>query len=208
MSKIRIVVDSAVDFPAPTISKRYHITVVPYTIRFGEEVLRDGQDIDAEQMLQRLGANPVYPLIEAPTVEQYTDAFLKLSQRTDQVLVLTTTKTLGQSFENAKIAATALHGRCNILVLDSKTTSVGLGMLAEIAAEAAEKSESIENVVRIARGAIDRVYAIFYVDTLDFIQHSGLLGEAQAVLGTMLGIKPFLTIEDGNLVTMEKVRTR
>jgi DegV family protein with EDD domain len=84
---------------------------------------------------------------------------------------------------------------------------VGLGILAEAAARAAAEGARLEEVVRVARGVIPRLYSVYYVETLDYIRRAGLIGEAQAVLGTMLNIMPFLTIEAGMLIPMEKVRS-
>jgi len=208
VSKIRIVVDSGVDFPVPSIIKRHRITIVPQTIQFGDERYQEYVEMDTEKFFQRLSHNVPAPRILAPSVEQFHEAFVKLSRSTDQILSLHTSRELSNAFANAKTAADALVGRCAISVVDSKTTSVGLGLLTDAAAALVANTPNIEDVVRLVRGTIDRIYSIFYVDTLDYIQQRGLLGEAQALLGTMLGIKPFLTIEDGHLVTMEKVRTR
>ena len=208
MKKIRIVVDSAADFPVSSVVARSQITVVPHTIHFAGEKFVDGEEMDAERFFQHISHDVPYPKLHAPTVEQFTQVYTDLAQTTDQIVSLHTTHTLSQSWENAKQAADSMLGRCEIAVLDAQTTAVGLGLLAEATAKAVIDIDRIEDAVRFVRGAIGRIYSVFYVDTLDYIQHSGLLGEAQAVLGTMLNIKPFLTIEGGHLTTMEKVRTR
>jgi DegV family protein with EDD domain len=208
MKKIRIVVDSAADFPVPSVVARNHISVVPHTIHFGDEKFIDGVEMDAERFFQHISHDVPYPKMVAPTVEQFAQVYNDLSQTTDQIISLHTTHTLSKSWENAKQAADSMLGRCEIAVLDAQTTAVGLGLLAETTARAANEIDRIEDAVRYVRGAIGRVYSVFYVDTLDYIQHNGLLGEAQAILGAMLNIKPFLTIEEGHLTTMEKVRTR
>src|SRR5437870_387921 len=91
----------------------------------------------------------------------------------------------------------AVVTRDNItIVLASQTTSVGLAMLVEAAARFAEEYTSVDDVVRAVRKLIPRVYGVFYVETLDYLRRAGLITESQAILGTMLGIKPFLTIEE------------
>jgi DegV family protein with EDD domain len=102
----------------------------------------------------------------------------------------------------------SLLGRCEIAVIDSQTTSAALGILIQEAAEAARRGALLEEVVRIVHGVIPRLYCVCYVETLDYLRRIDLIGEAQAILGTMLGVKPFLTIEGGELITMEKVLTR
>ena len=208
MGKIRVVVDSSADFPAPSVVDRYGITVVPNRIHFGSESYVDGTDMDADAFFKRASREDVYPQISPPTVEQYTEVFTRLARETDKIVSLHTSRTINSSWQNAKAATQTLLGRCQIEVIDSQTTSAGLGLLTEITAKIIEKTPSLDEVVRQIRGTITRIYSIFYVDTLDYIKHGALIGEAQAVLGTMLGIKPFLTIEDGHLITMEKARTR
>lgn len=206
--KIRLVVDSAADFPSATTVERYRITLVPQIIQFGGEKFKDGLEMDAEGFFRHLSHDVPSPSIHAPSVEDFIQAYSQLHQSTDQIISLHPSRYLSASFERAKQAAQALMGRCDIMVLDSQTTSVGLGLLAEMAARTAETTTSLDDAVRILRGAVHRIYSIFHVETMDYIQRHGLLGEAQAILGAMLGIKPFLTIEDGKLLTMEKVRSR
>lgn len=208
MSKIRIVVDSAVDFPSVATIDRYKITLVPQTITFGDERYVEVEQMDAEKFFQRLSHNVPHPQVHAPTVERFVDAYTKLSYQTDKIISIHTSRYINHAFENAKKAALALAGRVDIEVVDSQTTSMGLGLLTEVAARTAETTTDLEDAVRVVRSALDRVYGIFYVDTLDFIQKKELIGEGQAILGTMLGIKPFLTIEEGRIQTMEKVRSR
>ncbi len=209
MSKIRIVTDSSAQFLDPALVRRHGITIVPVTIRFGDRAFREGVDLDAEGFFHYIlteGMPP--PTLEAPSVADYTEAISRVMYETDRILVLTMARGLSDSWHNAQAAAHLLQGRCDIVVVDSMTTSIGLGFLVETAARAAEATASLESVVRIVRGAVPRVYAVFYVETLDYLLRARLIGEAQAILGKMLGIKAFLTIEDGELITMEKARTR
>lgn len=209
MGKVRIVTDSSVQFLNPSLIRQFDITIVPVMIRFGQERFREGIDLDSDAFFRRVlteGMPP--PVLEAPSVAAYTDAFSQLLQETDHLLVLTMAHGLSDSYRNALQAAEAMRGRSEVVVIDSLTTSVGLAFLVETAARAAETTSSLESVVRIVRGAVTRVYSVFYVETLDYLFRGRLIGEAQAILGKILGIKPFLTIEDGVLLTMEKVRTR
>ena len=92
--------------------------------------------------------------------------------------------------------------------MDSETLSLGLGILVQEAARLARASLPLGEIVRQMRGMIRRVYVVLITDTLDYLVHSHLISPAQAILGTMLGIKPFLAIEGGELIPMEKVRNR
>jgi DegV family protein with EDD domain len=92
--------------------------------------------------------------------------------------------------------------------VDSLTTSLGLGILARAAAKAADQGRHLDEIVRLLRGMIPHIYIVFFVETLDYLERGGYIGRAQAMLGSMLGIKPLLIIEDGKIVPLEKVRTR
>jgi DegV family protein with EDD domain len=97
-------------------------------------------------------------------------------------------------------------GRCQITVVDSLTTSLGLGILATEAAQAAAEGQSLEEIEFLIRGMIPRVYIVFLAETLRYLERAGRIGQAQAMLGAMLDIKPFLAIEDGEIIPLEKVR--
>jgi DegV family protein with EDD domain len=101
-----------------------------------------------------------------------------------------------------------LKGRYTIRVLDSQTTSYGLGLLVQMAAEAADAGANVNDIARIVNGAVPHLYATFFTESLGYLQRSANLSGSQSLLGTMLGIKAMLMIEDGRLVTQEKVQTR
>ncbi len=207
MARVRVVTDSAARFEDPHFAQDYDVVVVPINIHFGDQVFRDGTDINAEEMFQRMRQDTLPPRPSAPPVSAFESVYRELNKTTDQICVLTHSQHLTETFAHARSARSGLLGRCEIAVIDSLTTSVGLGYLVEIVAEAASEGADLEEIVRLARATVPRIYSIYYVDTLDYIQRAGLIGETQAILGTMLDIKPILTIEDGKLLTMEKART-
>lgn len=209
MGSIRIVTDSSAQFLDPAFEHQHAIEVVPVAVRFGTEVLWEGVDLDTEGFFRRILTEGMpAPQLQAPSVEDYIQAYTGLMPQADHIVVLPMAHGLSASYQNARLAAEAMRGGIDIIVIDTLTTSVGLAFLVETAALAAEQTDSLEQVVRIVRGALGRIYAVFYVETLDYLFRANLIGEAQSILGRILGIKPFLTIEDGGLVTMEKVRTR
>lgn len=207
MARVRIVTDSAARFEDPRFVKDYNVTVVPLNVHFGREVLKDGVDIDAEGMLRRMERIDVVPRVTAPPVSAFEEVYHDLCRVTDQIVVITHSDKFTDTYANAQTARGSLLGRCEIVVIDSQTSSAGLGYLVEEAAHVASLDKPIDDVIRAVRGAIVRLYSVFYVNTLDYVLRAGLIGETQAALGTMLEIKPILTIEDGRLITMEKART-
>ncbi len=207
MARVRIVTDSAARFEDPRFIKDYDVTVVPLEVHLGSDTLRDGVDIDAEGVLRWMRQNDAGVRISAPPVSAFENVYQDLGRTTDQIVVLTHSQRFSQTYANAQAARSGLLGRYEIVVVDSRTSSAGLGYLVEEAALAASLDKSLEDVILTTRSVLTRLYSVFYVDTLDHIKEAGLIGETQAALGTMLEIKPILTIEDGALITMEKART-
>ena len=126
----------------------------------------------------------------------------------DQIVSIHASSKLSPTVANARAASQQFLGRCNIQVVNSQSLSVGLGLLVQAASEAVAAGKEFDDVVRIVRGMVPRLYLVLFVDDLMYLERSGLIARSQAVLGNMLGIIPFLTMEDGKLIPMEKVRSR
>lgn len=207
MAKVRIITDSTVCFEDASFAEEHGITILPLHLHFGDQTLRDGVDIDADEVFHRLHHLSTPLTVSPPPVSEFEAAYQKISKSTDQICVLLHSQHLSETYAYAQSARSGLLGRCEIIVIDSQTTSLGLGFLVEAVARAAKAGATLDEVVRIARGVIPRVYSVYYVDSLESIRGAGLIGETQAILGAMLGIKPLLTIEDGKMIVMEKVRS-
>ena len=207
MPRVSIVTDSAAMLDAETI-QRLGIKVLPLNIHIGPEMFREGIDITPEQFIARLRQPGTYPTISPPAIAEFHRAFDELSATSEAILALHVSCRLKNVFSTACRAAQTYAGSNKIEVVDSETISIGQGILARAAAEAAAAGQDMEDIVRLMRGMIPHIYSIFFVDSLDFLKRDERIGVAQAILGTMLGIKPLLTIEDGDIIPMEKVRTR
>ncbi len=204
---IRIVTDSSAQFIDPGIIQRYNITVVPLVINLDGTVYHEGIDVNPEQFLKHLTETRTRPVLLPPGADQFAAVYSRLSRETDKILSIHLSRAMHSTWQQARATAEGLLGRCDIAVLDSQTTSIGLALLVEAAARLAEETDSLDAVVRSVRKLTSHIYSIFSVETLDYMQRSELMGESQAILGSMLGIRPFLTIEEGELMAMEKVRT-
>ena len=204
---VRIVTDSTAHL-SPELVDELGIVVVPFLVQVDEGTYLDGIDMD-EEMFNRL----VYEQGKAvtafsPGVDDFFRVYDELCRETSEIIVILLSGTLSQACDHARQAADMLLGRCQIEVVDSKTVSVGLGILVETAARAAAKGKPLDEVVRIVRGVVPQIYVVFFSDTLTYLENGGRIGHAQALLGTILGIKPFLTLEEGEIMPIEKVRTR
>ncbi len=207
MAQVKIVTDSSADLP-PEVAAALGITVLPVNIHFGNKVYREGVDINPQEFFERLERNGVYPSTTPPPLSLFEATFSELMKQTNQIVAIHTSGKLTQTFARAQRAAAPLLGRAKIHVIDSQLVSVGLGMLVTAAATAAESGATVDEVVRLVRGMIPRIYIAFFSDTLDYLERGGRIRKAQAILGGMLNIKPLLILEDGDIVALEKVRTR
>lgn len=206
MGKVAVVTDSTA-YLEPGVAQQLGITVVPLNVHLGDETLRDGIDISPEAFFLRLEQGGVIPRTSPPSVQTFERVYADLHTRTDQILSIHISGRLSQTINNAQRGAESLLGRCNIFVVDSMTTSLGLGILATAAARAAQAGDDLDEVVRLVRGMIPHIYIVFYVDQMDYLERGNRIGRAQAILGTMLNVKPLLFVEDGEIIPLEKVRT-
>ncbi len=213
MSKVHIITDSAATID-PDVAEELDITIVPLTVRIdqageaeSEEIYRDGAELDHEELLLRMGSERIHPQIIGPSADQFRLVYNRMTRRTNQIVSLHSSSGLSSVCREAQKAAREFLGRCDIVVIDSETLSIGLGILVEEAARLAAESISLPEIMRQIRGIIPRIYIVLITDTMDYLEYSGLISPAQAILGTMLDIRPFLAIEEGLLIPMEKVRS-
>ena len=207
MSKqVAIITDSTAYFE-PGEAKELGIHVVPLQIQMGSEKFLEGAEIDADELFRRLSFGAPYPKSLPPSPATFEKLYRQLHKETDQILSIHISGLLSQTIRTAKAGADALLGRCTIEVVDSMTTSVGLGIVVKAAARAAKDGADLDDIVRVVRGMMPHIYLVFYVETMDYLERSERIGKAQAILGTMLNIKPILFMEDGDIIPLEKVRT-
>ncbi len=204
--KVAIITDSTAYFEPGDVEK-LGIHVVPLNIYLGNEKFLENIEIVTDELFRRLDYGAPYPVSAPPEAVVFERLYNKLHKQTDQILSIHISNHLSETVQQAKMGAEALLGRCNIEILDSMTTSVGLGILVKAAAQAARDGASIDEIVRLVRGMVPHIYLVFYVETMDYLERNGRIGRAQAILGSMLNIKPILFMEDGDIIPLEKVRT-
>ncbi len=207
MAPVRVVTDGDAYLPASW-TRDVDITVVPLTVQVGDEVYRDRDGSRNELLLDQMARERVRPMVVGPTVEEFEEIYARLSRTTDSILSIHSSAPLSPIVENARQAAMSFLGRCDIMVMDSQCTSFGLGILVREAARMARAGHSLNQIVRQIRGMIPHIYVVMFTDSLDYLQRSGRVSRSQCILGTMLGIRPFLSMEEGEIIPMEKVRSR
>ena len=198
-----IVLDSTADFPeAP--ARHANMLVVPLYVRFGEESFRDYEELGPDAFYDRLRSAATLPTTSQPTPQDFLAAYEQLDAY-ERILSLHIASNLSGTFASAGLAAQEL-GHDRVRLLDSRTASAAIAMLAlaiERRLARGTTDEEIEALVeRYARDA----GLLFTVDTLEFLAKGGRIGRARALAGQLLNVKPILTITDGEVVPLTRVR--
>lgn len=207
MSRVTIVTDSATTIE-PLVAKQLDVTILPLIVRIDGQDYQDGADLDHEELLLRMARERIRPRIVGPTADDFRRVYTRLTRSTNQIISLHSAASLSPLCREAQRAADEFRGRCDIVVMNSETLSLGLDILVREATRLANASVTLNEILRQIRGLMRRIYIVLITDTLDYLEHSHLISPAQAILGTMLGIKPFLALEEGKIIPMEKVRSR
>ena len=204
---IKIVIDSTADMPSALVQE-YGITVVPLNVHFGTEVFRDSIEISPDEFYKRLASSPKLPTTSQPTVGDFLEVYQELSNTTDEIVTIHVSDKLSGTLNSANQAKGQYTGKARIEIVDSEHVSMGLGMVAIAASKAAQGGASIEDVVKEAKQTISKVQFVGLVDTLEYLEKGGRIGKAQALVGSILRLKPLLTVKNGEVHPLEKIRTR
>jgi DegV family protein with EDD domain len=212
VGKVCIVTDSNASLPREILEK-YPIKVIPHTIRFGQDRIEETPDLTVDRLFQILrekqnGGPLLLPELEAPNINKILDCYQQIAREADEIVSIHMSSHLSPMWAQSRKAAEMMMGRYRIRVIDSLSTSLGLGVLVELAGKAALEGANLHEIARIINGAVPHLYVTFFAETLNYLERSAHLGAAQSVLGTMLGIKAMLTMEDGRLIPLEKVQSR
>jgi DegV family protein with EDD domain len=205
---VRVVTDSACDLPDDLI-ERHAIEVVPLTIRFGNEELIDRKELSTDEFWRRLADSDVLPETSAPSAGAFEGAFRRLIEcGATGIICVNLSSKLSATMQSAQVAAQAVQADCPVVVIDSLMVSMGLGSLCLTAAQRAADGDSLDSIVANVTDRRNRSKLYGALDTLEFLKKGGRVGNARALLGTMLAIKPVLEVRDGVVEEAGKVRTR
>ena len=209
MSKIAIVTDSTAYLP-PELVQKHNLTITPLVVIWGEETLEDGVGIQPSQFYTRLETAKVMPSTSQATPATMVAAFEKLiAQDYDDILGIFISSNLSGTIDSAIQAKDLMQkGADKVTVFDSKTTAMALGFQVLAVAKAVEDGANLDDAVALAEKARDKTGVFFAVDTLEFLHRGGRIGGAQRFLGTALNMKPVLTLQDGRVEAVERIRTK
>ena len=183
------------------------IHVVPIEITAGSQTYRDGIDLDADLFYRLLLESKSPPISSQPTVAAFLQTYSSLAQQAEAIVSIHISREMSATLESAQSAREALP-EVPIYVIDSRSVSMGLGLIAISAARAAAAGQDATKVVQLVEELIPRMNTIFTVDTLEYLRKGGRIGGATAFLGTTLSIKPILHVENGRIEPLERQRTR
>ncbi|WP_308634474.1 DegV family protein [Paenibacillus silvisoli] len=208
MGAIKIMTDSTADVPK-RVREQHGIEMVPLKVLFGEDTYLDAVTITNNQFYERLAKSEMLPTTSQPSPVEFMDAYQKvLTAREDtSIISIHLSSALSGTYQSAVLGSTLLETPGDITVIDSKSASYGIGMLVVKAAEMAALGESKEAIVAKVEQMIEDRKLYFLLDTLEYLQKGGRIGKAAALFGSILNIKPILTIDkEGEVTAVDKVR--
>jgi DegV family protein with EDD domain len=208
MPGVHIVTDSSCDLPDDIVDA-LDITVVPLSIRFGDEELIDREQLTPGDFYKKMAASAGLPETAAPAPGKFEAAFRAAAAAgADGVVCVNLSSDLSATMASAQNAARAVEGDIDVRVVDSRSITMGLGSQVIAAAEAARGGATTDEVEALVIDLSTRTHVFGALDTLDNLKKGGRIGAAQALLGGLLSIKPIVDISSGAVQEAGKQRTR
>ncbi len=204
---LRIVTDSLSDITG-SLTDELGISVVPVYVRFGEQVYKDRIEITTDEFYYKLTHDSVWPSTTQPTPNDFLEVYQRLAEGGNDILVVSLSSKLSGTYESALAAKRMMSTDCRIEVIDSKTVVMGLGVIVIAATKLAQKGAGLDEVAEKVHRDMSRSHAIMFFDTLKYLAKGGRIGRAQGLLGSLLQVKPILTMREGEAAPLTRVRSR
>jgi DegV family protein with EDD domain len=204
---VGIVTDSVADL-SPQMVKELGVSVVPLSVRFGEDVYRDGIDLTPDQFYEKLRTSRIFPNTSVPSPADFIRVYDEVAEKTDEILVILVSARLSATYEVARQSIDMMKKKCRVELLDSETATMAEGFIVMKAARAAQSGASFDEVIEVARQNVPRVDFLAVFSTLEYLRRGGRIGRAQAFLGSLLRINPLITLKDGLVEPAGRSRSR
>ena len=201
---VAVVVDSTSDIPAG-LREQLNIAVVPLTIIFGNQQYRDGVDLSNDEFYARLEQGSVHPTTSQPSQGDFLETYERLAKQHDGIVSIHISGKLSGTVRSAQQAADMVQD-VPIRIVDSGSVSMGCGFLGLEAAEMARAGKSADEIAAALEEMVPRIRLWAVLDTLKYLERGGRIGKGRALLGTLLNVKPMITIR-GEVLPGERVRT-
>jgi DegV family protein with EDD domain len=203
---VKIVTDSTSDITS-SLAHELGITVVPLTVFFGHESFLDRVDITTDEFYRRLTQENIYPTTTQPAPGVFADVYQKLLKGNDEILTIVLSSKLSGTYRSAVNAVSMVEGKGRIEVIDSSLTAMGLGLSVIQAAKLAAKGKTLKEIGETVKEKLPVTNTIMAFDTLKFLAKGGRIGKAQGLLGSLLAVKPVLTMKDGEVAPLTRLRS-
>ncbi len=203
---IRVVTDSTSDLPKDVV-ERLGVTVVAQNVHFGTETYKDNVTITPEDFYKMLAEGPELPKTSQASPGDFKEVYDELGADADGIVSIHVSSKTSGTCNSALQAAEITSAACPVAVVDSAQASMGLGLVVAAAAEAANKGASHDEVTAIANAAAQRARCFCLFETLEYLEKGGRIGKAQAMIGSVLKIKPMIIVSDGEVTPLSKART-
>lgn len=204
---IKIVTDSTCDLPPGWIS-RYGLTVVPINIQFGLETFYEGQTIDPAAFYQRIKAEGALPTTSQPAVGEFSQVYQRLADNGSEILSIHLTSKLSGTWQSATLAARQVQDQVKVYVVDSLTSSVGLGLMVREAALLAEAGLDAAEIVARLEARRPQIHVFIMLKDLRYARMSGRVGRLRELLASLLHVKPIISVDKGALIPVERARSQ
>ncbi len=208
---VRILTDSTADIP-PALAESLGITIVPLTVFFGEEAYLDGIELNSTEFFRKLQTSKALPRTSQPSPGAFQEAFIRLiDEGADSIIAVLLSSKLSGTYQSACTARDSLpeeYKKVSIELIDSECVSVGILYVVMQAAAEAKQGLPLEVIKAHALDRLRRTHILFALDTLEYLSRGGRIGGASALVGNILSIKPILSFKNGQIVPIERPRTR
>ena len=200
-----VVLDSTSDYPeAP--ARFPNMRFVPLYVRFGDETYRDYVELGPGEFYEKLRTSPVTPATAQPTPQDFVNAYEELAAY-ERIYSLHVSSKLSGTFSSAELAAREIGGD-KVRVVDSLTASLAIAMLSHAIQRRLARGTTDEEIEKLVDRFHQDADVLFTVETLEYLQRGGRIGRAAAIAGSLLNVRPILSVDDGVVVAVARVRGR
>ena len=203
MKQVQILIDSACDMQQPE-AERLGVTLLPLRTSFDGEVFLDGVDLSHEAFFEKLTQSKTLPTTSQVPPYDYEKAYRQGQKAGREILVITISSRLSGTYQSAVIAAQQTGA--DVTIVDSENVTAGERVLVDLAIRLRDEGLCAKDIAKALEQAKSRLCILGRVDTLEYLYRGGRLSKTGALAGTLLGIRPVLTVQDGALCVLGKAR--
>lgn len=204
MPPVKIVTDSTADLPEE-LYQRFGISRVPLKVLIESQIYRDGIDITPDEFYTQLRQGKLASTSQ-PAPGEFASMFEELTKDGSSALCLTLSSQFSGTCQSARLAANMIKEKARVDVIDTRSATWGVGLMAIAACRALSQGKNHDEVKELVDSLIPKMRISFLVDSLDYLERGGRIGKAQAFLGSLLSVKPLLSVKDGIVCPTQKVR--